>query len=157
MNVAFSWHLPVEEDRMCRRSILQGLYRPREAGLLCWRRRLTGARPRSLRADSSRAQLKPQRLISASWILAGCLASIADTRAQEPLFLEGHTGPINQIAFSPDGSRLVSASDDITVRFWSPETGQQIGDAMVQSSNVTSVTYRPGKDYVITEARQVRA
>ena len=40
----------------------------------------------------------------------------------------------------------------MSVRFWNPETGEQIGDTIVQSSQVTSVTYRPGRDYVITGA-----
>ena len=38
--------------------------------------------------------------------------------------LEGHTGEVNSVAISVDGSKIVSGSDDKTVRIWSAETGE---------------------------------
>jgi WD40 repeat protein len=37
---------------------------------------------------------------------------------QETLTFKGHTTPVTSIAFSPDGKRIATASDDFTVRVW---------------------------------------
>ena len=45
---------------------------------------------------------------------------------QETLTLKGHTDAVTSVAFSPDGKRLASASDDGTVKVWDAATGQEI-------------------------------
>ena len=35
----------------------------------------------------------------------------------------GHSGGVNSVCFSPDGSRIVSGSGDKTVRIWNAVTG----------------------------------
>jgi WD40 repeat protein/DNA-binding SARP family transcriptional activator len=39
---------------------------------------------------------------------------------------QGHTADINDIAFSPDGSRLVTTGDDGAARVWDPATGKEL-------------------------------
>ena len=41
----------------------------------------------------------------------------ADT-GEELLTLEGHTGPVMSVCFSPGGDRIISGSSDNTIRFW---------------------------------------
>ncbi len=40
--------------------------------------------------------------------------------------LTGHNSSVNSIAFSADGSKIVTGSDDATARVWDAETGEQL-------------------------------
>jgi WD40 repeat protein/tRNA A-37 threonylcarbamoyl transferase component Bud32 len=57
--------------------------------------------------------------------------------------LLGHTGPVNSVAFSPDGTRLASASDDRTVRLWDVLTGESILTLQSHTDSVTCVAFSP--------------
>jgi WD40 repeat protein len=60
---------------------------------------------------------------------AGALGRVWDVQTgQETSVLDGHTGSICVIAYSPDlsGLRIVTGSWDNTVRVWNTQTGQQL-------------------------------
>ena len=38
--------------------------------------------------------------------------------------LSGHSGWVRSVAFSADGSKVVSGSDDNTVKIWSADSGE---------------------------------
>ena len=40
--------------------------------------------------------------------------------------LAGHSGPVDVVAFSPDGNRVVSGSHDNLVKIWNTETGAEV-------------------------------
>src|SRR5579875_529452 len=57
------------------------------------------------------------------------------------LILRGHTGPVRCLAYSPDGSFLVSGSDDTTVRLWDLKRGRQRRTLIGHSDWVRAVAF----------------
>ena len=56
--------------------------------------------------------------------------------------LTGHTDSVSSVAFSPDGHRIASTSEDDTIRVWDAATGQVIaGPFTGHTSSVTSVVF----------------
>src|ERR1700730_7174803 len=57
--------------------------------------------------------------------------------------LSGHTGFVNCVAFSPDGQRLASASQDKTVKIWDVTTGKEVHTLRGHAHGVMGVAFLP--------------
>ena len=57
--------------------------------------------------------------------------------------LTGHRGTVTSVAFSPDGMRIASGSDDDTVRLWEVHTGELLHTLNGHANMVNSVAFSP--------------
>ena len=56
-----------------------------------------------------------------------------------------HSGEVTAVAFSPDGSKLATASLDNSARLWDAATGQPLGDPMKHDDALGAATFSPGR------------
>jgi len=61
-----------------------------------------------------------------------------------------HNGPVNSVAFSPDGQTVLSASDDFTLILSERETGEQIRQFYAHQSRVTQAVFDATGDAVLS-------
>lgn len=73
-------------------------------------------------------------------------------------YLRGHDGAVNSVTFSPDGTRVLTASNDTTARVWSVQDRREILVLNGHSEKVRSAEYSPDGTRVVTasEDRTVR-
>ena len=77
---------------------------------------------------------------------------------RERLVLGGHEGAVSKAAFSPDGKRIVTASEDKTARLWDAETGKPIGEPLKGHQGlVSSAAFSPDGKRIVTASHDETA
>ncbi len=64
-------------------------------------------------------------------------------RGQNSPALHGHENAVHSAAFSPDGARVVTASDDRTARIWDATTGKELARIVLDAA-VTGLAVHGG-------------
>jgi WD40 repeat protein len=85
-------------------------------------------------------QVLPEKYRNWEWRY---LFSRLDTAQQ---ILHGHEGPVDAVSFSPDGTRLISASEDGTVRWWDLATGKSV--AVLPGRGFGPIRFSPGGKHI---------
>ena len=66
------------------------------------------------------------------------------------LTLKGHTGFVYSASFSPDGSRIVTASEDNTAKVWDAQTGVEVLTLKGHTNIVNSAFFSPDGSRIVT-------
>ena len=77
--------------------------------------------------------------------------------AQKLAELRGHTDAIWSVAFSRDGTKIVTASSDRTARVWDVATRKSIAELRGHNDVIRSAVFSPDGKQVVTASNDGRA
>ena len=83
-------------------------------------------------------------------LLAVLLVGIAGCGGEETVTLKGHSGLVYSVSFSPDGKRIVSGSNDRTLKVWDAQTGQETLTLKGHSRSVNCVSFSPDGKRIVS-------
>jgi hypothetical protein len=83
--------------------------------------------------------------------------AVANSFPQLSAILQGHTDIVNSAVFSPDGQRIVTASDDHTARVWNAASDQLLATLEGHTDHVWSAVFSPDGQRIVTASKDQTA
>jgi energy-coupling factor transporter ATP-binding protein EcfA2 len=101
--------------------------------------------------SDGKANLAYQYLESAQWNLRGWEHNYLFTLfRQDKTTHRAHTESVSSVAYSPDGTRIVSGSRDKTLKVWDAATGQETLTLTGHTAGVSSVAFSPDGTRIVS-------
>ncbi len=88
-------------------------------------------------------------LLALVFIMSAVTLSAQDVQTNARI-LQGHAGAVKSVAFSPDGTQILTGSWDWSAQLWDVASGQVIRNFEGHDERVTSVAFGPDGQHILT-------
>src|SRR5258708_4673180 len=102
-----------------------------------------GSKPEALRELAESLRLKPKENPASALIFE----LLTEIRTNSRLVLRGHKGAVLHAAYSPDGTKIVTASADHTARIWDASSGKQLTSPLQHDDDVLMAEFSPHRAF----------
>jgi WD40 repeat protein len=105
-----------------------------------------GSKPEALRLLAESLRLQSEKNPAAGLVFQ----LLTEQRTNSSLLLRGHAGGVLYASYSPDGTKIVTGSEDHTARIWDAHTGLELLPPLPQADDVLEAVYSPDGKHVAT-------
>ncbi len=124
---------------------------------IAFARELSVASVNNLEVDPERSILLALQAVSETYTVDKTVLPEAATALHRAvlashlqLTLVGHTGAVWNVAYSPDGTRIATSSQDGTAKVWDAMTGKELLTLRGHTDSVNGIAYSPDGKYLAT-------